>query len=333
MVQFCGCNTQTEKDPFEYLYTRKLNPKLITEKLQDQNDLYSFSADSMPFSIFIRWLSDRSNFGFVYQNGLENKKISAEVQSATIEEIVDTISRSHNLKFLKIGNTYYIGDLRKEDRGFLVKRVLSVEKEFLKQSVDSILSETGKCSVSENCLLVVSDFSTVLSRISDMCDQLQDSSPGTWILQFFITMQKKQININAGADFNSSGSIAYALTKEQGDSNFSSSDSTNITNNIELILNNKSEYIDVISAPMMLIRDGSSGEWYDGVTTPIPEYTVSSYGVRTVSGYKDYKTGFSLKSSIRETPEGCILQCKYESSNITGYTDMWNHISITSDVT
>ncbi len=280
--------------------------------------------------MFMRWLSDRSGFGFVAQEGLEEKSISAEIKNASVEEIFDSVSRSVKLNYIKIGNTFFIGDIKKEDRCVLVRKVRSVSSDFLNSSITALLSETGKSSVSPECIVVVSDVPAVLTRVSEVCDKVESSSSGTWILQFYITLQKKTLDLDVGAKVNTSGAVSYALAKGQGDDKFSFTDQESLSQNVEMVLQHKSEFIKLVSAPLMLIRDGSSAEWYDGITIPVPQYSISQYGVRTVSGYKDYKAGFSLLCKIRETLHGCILECKYESSNIVGYTESIPHLSKSS---
>ena len=332
ITQFCGCkNKDLESDPFRLLYTRDLN--LSSDVVSADSPIgekYTFSADGMPFPLFMRWLSDRSGFGFVAQEGIESKTVSIEIKNATIEEIFDTVSRSLKLNYLRIGNTFFIGDIRKEDRCVFVRKIKSVSRDFLHQSLLALLSETGKCAVSQDCIAVVSDVPAVLLRVSEICDKVETVSSGTWILQFYITLQKKTLDLDVGAKVNTSGAVSYALAKGQGEEKFSFTDSESISQNVEMVLQTKSEHIKLVSAPLMLLRDGSFSEWYDGITIPVPQYSISQYGVRTVSGYKDYKAGFSLRCQIRETLYGCVLECKYESSNIVGYTESIPHLSKSS---
>ena len=313
------------------VYTADLSS---TKESPGQSDLaivkYSFSADGMPFAMFMRWLSDRSGFGFVCQEGLESKTISAEIKDATVEEIFDSVSRSVKLNYIRIGNTFFIGDIKKEDRAVFVRKVRSISSDFLKPSIEVLLSDVGKVSVSPQCIVVVSDVPAVLARVSEVCDKVESSFSGTWILQFYITLQKKTLDLDVGAKVNTSGAVSYALAKGEGEDKFSFTDQESFSQNVEAVLQHKSEYIKLVSAPLMLLRDGSSSEWYDGVTIPVPQYSISQYGVRTVSGYKDYRAGFSLSCKIRETLKGCILECRYESSNIVGYTESIPHISKSS---
>lgn len=325
---FYGCNSiKNDQDPFFKVYTNDFLTAAEIQQKSFDTKKYTFSADNMPFTMFMRWLSDRSNYGFVIQQGIDKQTVSAEIKEGTIEEIFDTISRSLNLKYLLIGNTYYIGELRKEDRSVFVKRVLGVDKSFLQSSVETLLSETGKCTVSTDCVVVVSDVTGVLMRVSEVCQKIENTGQGTWILQFYITLQKKMLDLDVGAKVNTSGTVSYTLAKGTSDEKFSFADSEKLSQNVEMILNSKSEFIKLVSAPLMLLRDGHVSEWYDGVTVPVPTYTVSQYGVRTVSGYKDYKTGLSLSCNLRESVKGAVITCKYKNSSILGYTESIPHIS------
>ena len=107
-----------------------------------------------------------------------------------------------------------------------------------------MLSEHGKCSVSSDGILIVSDMQGVLMRVSDTVARLENSAPGTWIVQFFILNQKREFNLNLGGRVNTSGKIAYELTKGD-DSGIDFSDASNLAQNIDLVLQSKSEFVKV----------------------------------------------------------------------------------------
>ena len=99
-----------------------------------------------------------------------------------------------DMNYVRLGNTYFIGKIRKEDRGVYVQRVRYVVIKDLKEIISTMLSEHGKCSVSSDGILIVSDMQGVLMRVSDTVARLENSAPGTWIVQFFILNQKREFN-------------------------------------------------------------------------------------------------------------------------------------------
>ena len=184
-----------------------------------------------------------------------------------------------------------------------------------------MLSDHGKCSVSGDGVLVVSDLQSILVRISDTVSRLENSAPGTWIIQFFILNQKREFNLNLGGRVKTSGKIAYELTKGETGSGFDFSDASNLAQNIDLVLQSKSEFVKVVSSPVLLLRDGTSANWQDGLTVPIPQKTVSDSGTVTTNGYTNIDTGLNLTCSLRESLKGAVLTVKYTDSDIKGYND------------
>lgn len=320
---FCGCSTDErfKRDPFHRLYTFDLKTATQNKKNSIPIRLYNFSASQMKFSYFMRWFSDKTGFGIVCASGIESKEFSAEIKQGSAEEIFDSVSRILDLNYVQLGNTFFIGKTRKEDRGIYVKRVRYVVIKDLKEIVSTMLSEFGKCSVSSDGILVVSDLQGVLMRVSDTVSHLENSAPGTWIVQFFILNQKREFNLNLGGRVNTSGKIAYELTKGESGSGFDFSDASNLAQNIDLVLQSKSEFVKVISSPVLLLRDGTTSNWMDGLTVPIPQKTVSDSGTVTTNGYTNIDTGLNLTCSLRESLKGAVLTVKYTDSDIKGYND------------
>ena len=320
---FCGCKTDErfKRDPFHQLYSYQLKSVSPEGRIVSAVRLYDFSASKMPFSYFMRWLSDVTGFGIVCASGIENKDFSAEIKQGSVDDILDAVSRMLDLNYVRMGNTYFIGKTRKEDRGVYVKRVRYVVINDLKNIISTMLSDHGKCSVSGDGVLVVSDLQSILVRISDTVSRLENSAPGTWIIQFFILNQKREFNLNLGGRVNTSGKIAYELTKGETGSGFDFSDASNLAQNIDLVLQSKSEFVKVVSSPVLLLRDGTSANWQDGLTVPIPQKTVSDSGTVTTNGYTNIDTGLNLTCSLRESLKGAVLTVKYTDSDIKGYND------------
>ena len=322
VLLFCGCSSDErfKRDPFHQLYTYQLKTEKQGKESVVAEKRYDFSASKMPFSYFMRWFSDKTGYGIVCASGVEPREFSAEIKQGTVEDIFDAVSRMIDMNYVRLGNTYFIGKIRKEDRGVYVQRVRYVVIKDLKEIISTMLSEHGKCSVSSDGILIVSDMQGVLMRVSDTVARLENSAPGTWIVQFFILNQKREFNLNLGGRVNTSGKIAYELTKGD-DSGIDFSDASNLAQNIDLVLQSKSEFVKVISSPVFLLRDGTTADWKDGLTVPIPQKTVSESGTVTTNGYTNIETGLLLSCSLRESPKGAVLTVKYSDSDIKGYND------------
>ena len=70
--------------------------------------------------------------------------VSAEFKSTDLTSVLNVLSRQLQVDVVRVGNTYYIGSLRAEDRGVLVRSVLGYSDSSLDNIVKSMLSE--KCA-------------------------------------------------------------------------------------------------------------------------------------------------------------------------------------------
>jgi type II secretory pathway component GspD/PulD (secretin) len=320
MVLSSGCNnfSSDKKDPFLDLYSRiSADDDINSDSVNGKSNLFTFSCSEMPLPVFVRWFSDVTGQGVVYGANADRYLVTAEFKLASPGEVMNAISRRFNLEIVRVGNTFYLGVLKAEDRGYLVRRVRCYAKDDIVSIVTTFLSEFGKVSVQTDGLTVVSDRESILVSISNVLDSMEKKVGNTWILQFYLLGVRKDLSLDGGANVASSGQIAYSISKGSG-GNF---DFQDIGQNFDLVLNAKSDYISLVASPMFLLRDGQSGLWQDGQTIPIPEKTVSAEGTVTTSGFSFVDTGLILKASVRETYRGASLDVDLTDSTIKGYIE------------
>jgi len=332
MAGLCGCNSEDYKfkkvDPFLSLYTAQNVQEL--ERIDDKGSsrTFDFSASEMPLTQFIRWFSDKTGCGVVYGAGADNSTLTAEYKKASTDDVMNSISRRFGLELIKINNTYYLGQLKPEDRGYLVRRIKGYDSLEIKAAIDAFLSEFGKVNVQKDGLTVVSDRESILNSVIKVLDALEQGSGDTWILQFYLITIKKELAVSAGADVATSGQVAYQFAKASSNTPQEkvASDAANfafatLSQTFNGVLTGSSSFMDTKATPMFLLRDGTAGEWQDGKSIPIPRKTTSQYGVVTTEGFDYIDTGLVLKAKLRESSRGAFLTVDFTDSSIKGYIE------------
>lgn len=333
MAGLSGCNFDEQfkykkLDPFLELYSVQKIKQLEAKDEKKPVKVYDFSASKMPLTQFIRWFSDKTGCGVVYGAGADNAELTAEYKKASPDDVMNSISRRFGLELIKINNTYYLGQLKPEDRGYLVRRIKGYDALEIKAAVDAFLSEFGKVNVQKDGLTVVSDREAILNSVIKVLDALEQGSGDTWILQFYLVAIKKELAVAAGADVATSGQVAYQIAKASSDTpqENAAADATNfafatLSQTFNGVLSGSSSFMDTKATPMFLLRDGTSGEWQDGKSIPIPRKTTSQYGVVTTEGFEYIDTGLVLKAKLRESSHGAYLTVDFTDSSIKGYVE------------
>lgn len=312
----CSLREVKQNDPLRLLYDPLILSSSDTssgEKLDSFPSL-TLSAHAMPFSVLLRILSDKFNIGLVFSEKLNNKTITAEFKNSSLKDLLNVLSRQLDTDIVQVGNTYYIGSLRPEDRGILFRKVISFSNEDIKNSVSPVLSDKGKCSIVGSGVVTIVDHESVLRRASELLDYLCSVDTPVWIVQLVFVVLKRDALAEGGADVKTSGTISYNISENRVDlKDFK----------IDGLINAamSSSFSDIYSSPMLLIREGSESSWKTGRRVPVPRKTVSDYGTVTTSGYDYVDVGFSVNCSVISSRAGGLLTLNISKSDIESYVE------------
>lgn len=306
-----------QADPFVQLYSPPAEYNIDSDSSlpDDAGERITLSASQMPLSIFARIISDRFGIGLVYAEELADKKITAEIKQTDLKSVLNVISRQIQVDVIRSGNTYYIGNLRSEDRGVLVRKVFGTTQKELQDIIISMISTQGRTNVTVDCVAVITDHETVLRRCAEMLDYLELTESPVWILQLYFVSLRKDAMVSAGIATKSSGALSYDVAENK----------LNLDEaKIEALFtfDTSSQFADVYASPMLLCRDGTQASWSDGESVPIVKKSVSDYGTVQTSGY-DYKSiGFNISSTVKATKnKKANLVLKVSMSEIKGYVE------------
>ena len=311
----CSLKQVNEEDPLRFLYDQSsFVTSSKTGSVHIDTPSLTLSAHAMPFSVFSRVLSDRFLVGLVFSEKLFEKTITSEFKNTSLQDVLNVVSRQLDADVVKVGNTYYIGQLRSQDRGILVRRIVGFTNPDLQKAVDSCLSDKGKGSVIGSGIISVIDHESVLTRVSELLDYLDHLDQPVWILQLaFLSIQRDAL-LEAGVKVSSSGSVSYNLSE-----NTLSFRDLKLDGIINAAMS--SSYADVHTSPMLFVREGSLSSWKHGQRIPIPKKTTSSYGVVTTEGFEYVEVGFSVTGSISSSRVGGLLDLRIEKSDIDSYVE------------
>ena len=275
----------------------------------------TLSAHCLSLPLFSRVLSDKFNVGIVYSGSLSSKTITGEFKSASLSDVISVLSRQLDVDTVRVGNTFYIGKLRPEDRAVFVRKIFGFSDNDLSKACSSVLSDKGKLTILPPGIVTATDLPSVLVRLTELLDYLSSLHDPVWIIQLAFLTLNRDLVVEAGLKVTTSGTVAYNLD----DNEFKLKD-INIDGLINAAM--RSAYTDVYSCPMLLCRDGSSSVWANGQRVPVPKKTVSSYGTVSVTGYDYVDTGLSVKVSAQSTRTGgCLLNLDISKSHIESYVD------------
>ena len=304
----------SEDDPFRLLYSSSTPPKIPVSRSSAAEPVLTLSAHLMPFSVLSRVISDKFDIGLVFSEQLYNKTITAEFKKTSLSDVLNVVSRQLDVDTVHVGNTYYIGKLRSQDRGVLVRKVIGFGNDDLLKACQGVISDQGKVAVIGSGVVAASDIESCIVRLVELLDYLDNLDQPVWIVQLAFLTINRDILLEGGLKVTTSGTVSYNAT----DNEFKLKDI-----NIDGIINSamSSSFADVHSSPMLLVREGSSSVWKFGRRVPVPKKTTSSYGVVTTTGFDYIDVGFNVTAKVSRSRAGGLLELEISKSDIESYVE------------
>lgn len=305
---------EPEGTRFRDLY-RQMEQSRPEETPAEREDMrLTISSADMPLSSFLRWIADRTRASIICDQSLDAAPVTIDVIDTPLADILSAVARRLNVDLTQQGNLYYMGTLKPEDRGVLVRKVRRLDADNLQRTVEVLLSDMGRAASYSDGLLVVGDRVRVLQRIHAMLDQVEAAESNTWIVQLYLISAQDSFSRELGLDTETSLDMAAtfaagARTRDVSGALSAMLKATRTTGKAS-----------IVAQPLMLLLDGGNCSFQDGDTIPIPQKTVSDSGTVTTSGYEYVNTGLIIASSLREvSPVTAKCQLDIQLTSITGY--------------
>lgn len=286
--------------------------------------MVTFSAKEMPVSDFIRVLAAQYGASVVFDDQLDGRRISAEFQNTPLVDVFGLLSRRLGVQVSRVGDAWFVGKLRVEDKGFLVRKVRRLTDQGLNQAVQVLLSEAGRAACFNDGLVVVSDRVEVLQRVSGLLDSIESARADSWVVQLYLVAVSDDVKSQFGADTTALANLSYSFAKASAGLPAAAASGTTLTSSLSAALSVTASKaaVNLIGKPLFLLSDGESASFQSGVTVPVPKKTVSDQGTVTTSGFDYVQAGLSASCSLRETTSaGAKLTIGVSIGQITGYVE------------
>ena len=255
----------------------------------------------MKLSDLLRLLAKRTNLSYVAEQSLDERLVTIEAHELTIDEVMNMISRRLDIEVNRGANIYYLGTFRDEDRALLVRRVRRLDSNQIKESIQVLQSTDGRAVVYDDGLVVIGDKIQVLSRISNLLDEIEASDVSTWAIQYWLLSVNNSTLEELGLDIEPSIEVSLAFTE----SSAYSASSALARGGLDAILTATEETngADLLIEHLSIIRDGKSQTFFEGDKFPIRVERVSNEGTSTTTAVEFVETGVSITSELREYSE------------------------------
>lgn len=306
-----------EEIAFRNVYEQLRASTLEIEKAESESGLITTSVHDQPVLDFIRWLSSKTGSSIVVSDTLDNKRLSLEFNRVPLVDVLASLGRRVGAEVTTVGGVYFIGELRPEDRGYLVAKVGAVSKEDLNGIIRTQLSEFGRVISLNQGVAVVGDKIDILKRIDQMLAELQELPSVVWVVQLLFIKHNisaiREVSLDGGASVDLSWTFAEG---SQNGGDVGGAFSSLLTAQLS------SGQSELELAPLVLCKDGSVSEWRVGERFPVPRKVITESGVIETVGFDYVSSGFGLTVSVRDLGGNKgELNVHLESSSVLDFTD------------
>jgi len=287
----------------------------------------TLSCEKMPLPKFLQYVATETGVSLVADEQLDARTITLEVNEVSLADLLGTAARRLGVQIGRVGSTWYLGQLRGEDRGVLVRRVRRLSQEGVKSAVDVMLSDAGRLSTFPDGLLIVGDRVEVLERIRDLLDRVEASGAESWAVQLYLISLSESKATELGVNAQPLVELSYALASKSNGLGLSATtpdDIKKLTTALTSVLRASatSQDIRIIAQPLFLLLDGESSKFSSGVSIPIPKRSVSDQGTVTTQGYEFVNSGLDCDASIREVSAQLVrFKVAVELGQLQGFVE------------
>ena len=318
MVLFCGCVSHDLLKPvFTDSFTSK-EKSGVRKVIEKDFARFTFSVYQMPIREFALYLSRECNVSIVYSQKISESTVSGDFLNESVTEILNSVARSLDVVLIRNSDRlFYLGSLPDDEKACFVSRVYGFTPDDIRKSIETISGFSGKCNVTSNGVLVVTDKQSIINRVASLIEDFQKYVPDTYILQLYLVTFKDERNINLGLDLHTSGELSLLLSDSSLKFNVSS-----FGWRMSQVLEGKNYGSRIVSSPLMLLVPGLPCIWQNGSSIPVPQKTVSDSGTVTTSGFTNVDVGLKIEVTITEhTFNTNIVNLKLEDSSVLSYVD------------
>ncbi len=289
-------------------------------KGHDQNQkLLTVASDAMQLREFVRLVAQKAEVSIVVEDDLDERLVSVDVRDQPVSDVLSAVARRLGVQVSRTGDLYFLGELRAEDKGVLVRRVGRLNKEDLLLAVKTLTSENGRVVVDVDGLLVVGDRVEVLRRVEELIDRIQSAEAKAWVVQLYVVGLSRRAIDDLGIDFAPALDVAvtYATAADPA-----AIFNLNAALSTLLSYEQSSGEVATLAAPTFVVRDGDEARTFVGETIPVPKRSVGVSGNTATVEFVEVEAGLDVFVSVREVGQRQgLLKVEIDRSRIKGFVE------------
>lgn len=287
----------------------------------------TLSADGMPLAAFLRYLSDQGGVSVVAEEGFDTAPVTIDARDQPVSAVLGAVARRLGVQLTRSGSLYFLGALRPEDRGVLVRKVTRLGGPELAQAVTVLLSEFGRATAYPDGLVVVGDRVEVLQRVTELLDSIESAPSESWAVQLHVVSITRSEASDLGLDVVPELEIAARFAAASGTLLTPGSPTgtgATLAGGLTAILRAERERrgVRMVADPLFVLVDGEEGTFRNGERVPVPRRTVSPEGTVTTLEFQYEQTGLDLRVTLRDLGAGrAMATVDVELSDIVGFIE------------
>lgn len=282
----------------------------------------SLSVKEMPLGDFLRLLSSKYDVAVIWSEGMDKRLVSVEASDVPIAEVFGGLSRRFAVSCSRVGSSWYVGEFRNEDKGWLVRKTARLKAESLRLAVGLCISEDGRAEVFNDGLVVCVDRAENLRRVVSVLEEIEGARSDTWVLQLYLFSTSRTAAKELGVDTSALIDLSYTFAKSSLLP--APTDGVHLASRFSAVMKATASRDDVrlIGKPLFLLADGEKASLNSGVKVPVPRFTTSDQGAVTKSGFDYIQSGLSSQVELREGAGNTVrLDLRVSLGQITGFTE------------
>ena len=323
-----GCQAEVKKpEPdrpaWDQAYREARGMLTGQEDAESSEPTLTVSAESMPLTEFLRYVSNKTGVSVVASAELQSETVTIEVLDQQVSDLLGMVARRLGVQVTRTGDLYYLGSLRPEDRAVMVRKVRRLDAEDLRKAIQTLTSDYGEDVVYGDGLVVVADRVEVLQRVRAMLDEVEAVEHECWVVQLHILDFSRRDAVEFGIEAEPALEVASTFAAASAGS-VSSETAATLEGGLSAVLraSRSREGVEAVAEPVLIMVDGGEGSIEEGESIPIAQRSVSPEGTVRVTGFETVQTGLDLSVGLREVSrEAARLELDVSMSEVTGFVE------------
>ena len=278
----------------------------------------------MTLGELVRYLTDETGASIVVEEGLERRPVYLEIVDQPLGVVLDAVAGRVGVSLDRHGNLFYLGEVRPDARGVLVRRVRRLGSEDLQKAVACQLSADGRAVAYRDGLCIVCDRVSVLEKVGSLLDGIEQADSPLWCVQLYVVSVAVDDLQEFGLDVAPAVDVSLAFAAASQGFAVGELSGASLRGGIDAVLQAVDEARDseVLAEPLFLLVDGEEARFRRGSRLPYRQDMVSQEGTVSSRTYAFVDSGLTIRVNLRERGPGLAwLSVDVISNEIEGYVD------------